>query len=155
MRPGRWPFDEQFSWSVRTMKWAGLRSHHPDCSEERLDEEFRRIFSRAGIGSTAKDELMVRVVWMVVSKSGRGLPHSRTLRAAGCTEYFLQWVIIHLILAAEGAHRNIPQGGVGRRFQIIRSFFQLFQSLAGDTELARDDVGKNAVQFRGDGGIGH
>jgi hypothetical protein len=38
---------EQLYWSARKMKAAGLRSQHPDWSEQRLNEELCHIFSHA------------------------------------------------------------------------------------------------------------
>jgi hypothetical protein len=38
---------EQFYWTARKMKAAGLRSQHPDWPEERLNDELRRIFTHA------------------------------------------------------------------------------------------------------------
>jgi hypothetical protein len=38
---------ERLYWSARKMKAAGVRSQHPDWSEERVDDEVRRIFSNA------------------------------------------------------------------------------------------------------------
>lgn len=37
----------QLYWTARKMKMAGLRSQHPDWSEERLESEVRRIFLHA------------------------------------------------------------------------------------------------------------
>jgi hypothetical protein len=38
---------ERLYWSARKLKAAGLRHQHPDWSEQRLDDEVRRIFSHA------------------------------------------------------------------------------------------------------------
>lgn len=38
---------ERLYWSARKMKTAGLRSQHPDWSEERINAEVRRIFLHA------------------------------------------------------------------------------------------------------------
>lgn len=38
---------EQLYWSARKMKRAGLHYQHPDWSEERLEDEVRRIFTNA------------------------------------------------------------------------------------------------------------
>jgi len=38
---------EELYWSARKMKAAGVRSHHPDWAEERVNAEVRRIFLHA------------------------------------------------------------------------------------------------------------
>jgi len=38
---------EQLYWSARRLKAAGLRSQHPDWSQEQIDAEVRRIFRHA------------------------------------------------------------------------------------------------------------
>lgn len=38
---------EQFYWSARKMKAAGLRSQHPDWPADRVNTEVRRIFLHA------------------------------------------------------------------------------------------------------------
>ena len=38
---------ERLYWSARKLKRAGLRTQHPDCPDERLDAEVRRIFLHA------------------------------------------------------------------------------------------------------------
>jgi hypothetical protein len=38
---------EQLYWSARKMKLAGLRSQHPDWTEQQLEDEVRRIFTGA------------------------------------------------------------------------------------------------------------
>ena len=38
---------EQLYWSARKLKAAGLRSQHPDWSQEQIDAEVRRIFLHA------------------------------------------------------------------------------------------------------------
>jgi len=38
---------EQLYWSARKMKMAGLRAQHPEWTQERLEEETRRIFVNA------------------------------------------------------------------------------------------------------------
>jgi len=38
---------EKLYWSARKMKTAGVRSQHPDWSQERVQEEVRRVFSNA------------------------------------------------------------------------------------------------------------
>ena len=38
---------ERLYWSARKMKAAGLRSQHPDWSEDRVQADVRRIFSNA------------------------------------------------------------------------------------------------------------
>jgi len=38
---------EGLFWSARKMKLAGLRSQHPDWTEQCLEDEVRRIFSHA------------------------------------------------------------------------------------------------------------
>ncbi len=38
---------ERLYWSARKMKTAGLRSQHPDWTEQRLNDEVCRIFSHA------------------------------------------------------------------------------------------------------------
>jgi hypothetical protein len=43
----RWQLAERLYWSARKMKAAGLRCQHPDWSEERVNEEVRRIFLNA------------------------------------------------------------------------------------------------------------
>jgi hypothetical protein len=38
---------ERLYWSARKMKAAGVRSQHPDYTEEQVEEEVRRIFLHA------------------------------------------------------------------------------------------------------------
>jgi len=38
---------ENLYWMARKLKLAGLRYHHPDWSEEQLQQEVRRIFLHA------------------------------------------------------------------------------------------------------------
>jgi hypothetical protein len=48
MTPGRrLEVAEQLYWSARRMKWAWLRSQHPDWSDEQVEAEVTRNFSHA------------------------------------------------------------------------------------------------------------
>ena len=48
MSPGRkLKLAEQLYWTARKLKAAGLRSQHPDWSEEQIQDEVRKIFLHA------------------------------------------------------------------------------------------------------------